>query len=660
MIVGSGLPAGPAPPAASIDALCAALDVLEQAADFAKARYQVEVFRLAAERLQTDDGWRSLRAVAHRFEQAGVFHGGPWQRADRLVPRLVRGGLCGEGQYPTIEALSELRLLAIAAGEVSVPDMPAAAAQQFLRTVISLNIDLAFGSAPTEESRRRPLVYDRARRVLAAIASELPHDDLVAEVADEIEARAAQRPIQVEMIRQLIEQVQQLPAAQKARIAPRLAIYARACRSPTSLTESAGTLARYRDALRACDPPALAREAAEMAELLAETGLSNGFHAVLIRHARRSPELLAAALGLTERGRADLAAHPDLVRALVTAGIHPVTCDAIYGLSQLLDRALLSRREVAASLSRLAELSITSEARAALLEGVPRNAGVPAGSILLAGTLATLGQPLGVGQGDNPTCQAARALSLWSLHAPGYLLQNLTSACRDGTVEISFEGQVLSSRDIVPATTTRAIDLNLDPVSRVLVPHLDRIYAEMMRRAAGRRDDPHKWVNPALYGHWVRNGFVSLFDPTGVVTAHEQFVRLFYATHHPAYADEPELIYPNPIGILVTDVHGQLLGYHAVSIQRVAVDGEGELRIYFFNPNDEGRQNWGGGVEPTVHGHGEIPGESSLPFAMLAAHIYAFHYNPYEVGDGFAVPDEVVAEIGGRARSTWGREFHWL
>ena len=92
---------------------------------------------------------------------------------------------------------------------------------------------------------------------------------------------------------------------------------------------------------------------------------------------------------------------------------------------------------------------------------------------------------------------------------------------------------------------------------------------------------------------------------------------------------------------------------------RVASDPDGELRAYFYNPNNEGRQDWGHGVRPSVTGHGEREGESSLPFHQLASRIYAFHFNPFEVGDGYAVPEDEVAEIVAAAKESWGKSFRW-
>ena len=501
----------------------------------------------------------------------------------------------------------------------------------------------------------------RASRLLRLVYEEIPTGELADQVICEIEQRTAQRPILVDVTRRLIEQATHIPTVEEGPTRARLERFVQAVGAPTVLARESETLADYRGRLMQVDAETLTEEARTLGRLLQETGLSTGYHAVLLRRIRKDPDLLREALGLEDSGRAELDRHPELVARLIGAAITPATCDAIYGLSQVLERSLLSRPEVAASIEKLGDIDLRSEVRAVLLDPLPRGAGIVANGALIAGVLALLGQPLGVGQGPNPTCVAARALSMWSHNAPGDLLDHVVSACRDGVVEIPFEGQPIRSNQLGGGVAGLAVDLNgLDPVSRVLLPHLDRIYDEMMKRAVLRGEDPHKWVNPALYGHWVPNGFASIFDLTGAsVSGYGEFIRLFYATHHPSYADHPDLIYPNPVGIFVTDIHGGLLGYHAISIQRVAVDGEGDLRVYFFNPNNEGRQRWGRNVEPTVSGHDEIPGESSLPFDHFAAHLYAFHYNPYEVGDGFAVSDETIESVETHARETWGREFTW-
>ena len=84
------------------------------------------------------------------------------------------------------------------------------------------------------------------------------------------------------------------------------------------------------------------------------------------------------------------------------------------------------------------------------------------------------------------------------------------------------------------------------------------------------------------------------------------------------------------------------------------------MRIYFFNPNNEGRQEWGQGVSPTVSGHGERQGESSLPFDQFLSRLYAFHYDPMEEGDAYAVPAELVETVSRQAAESWGRACTWV
>jgi hypothetical protein len=387
--------------------------------------------------------------------------------------------------------------------------------------------------------------------------------------------------------------------------------------------------------------------------------LAGQHHAVLLRRLRRvAPDLLGPALGLNEVGLAQLNQSHELAHTLIKVALLPACSEAIYGFARVLERSLLSRSEVAAGLRRLVDLDLSTAARGNLLARRGRHHGVTANSILVAGAISVLGQPLGIGQGRNPTCQAARGISLWSQHAPAFLLDLVASAARDDLIQLRFESDTLRS-DELQGGVARELDLDLDPVSVILVPHLDRLYDEMMRRVVQRPEDGHKWANPGLYGRWVDHGFASFLDViTGKVTDYEDFVRRFHATHHPAYNDGYELIYPNPVGMFVTNTHGDMLGLHAISLQRVAED-MGQLRVYFFNPNTEGRQDWGQGVRPTISGHGELEGESSLPFHHFTSRLYAFHYNPFEEGDAFAVPLDTIREIQRLARESWGRAYAW-
>jgi len=643
-------------------AMLQALEALENADAFAKAKYQTEFYRRATDLFEIDEGMQVVRRQAHRFDSGGVFHTGPWEHPERLLPGLVGGGLRAEGQYPSVEILSELRVLAIAAGESEHPRFSTEEAQSFLRTVMGLNLDLLYGSE-TEESRLRPKVYAQARRLLVMIERELSAEGLLEQVLDDIDARVAQRPIDVSLTLKMIDQAKNIPPGPNPKLVARLERYLKATGTPTPLADKAGSPTNYGKLLAQATPHELDNEAKVVGKLMTLTGLSSEYHVALLQHVLKNDEtdIVAQALDLTEVGQAHLAQFREQVLDLMRLTIHPATSWIIYGFQQMLERMLLARPEVADGLTKLANLDLSTSAQQVIKKPLPRGSGISANALIVGGAIAMLGQPLGVGQGNNPTCQGARALSLWSLHDPGYLLQLLTSGSRDDTVEFLFEGTPIFSGDIGGGVAEGKFDLRLDPVSRILVPHLDRVYDEMMRRAALRGEDPHKWVNPALYGRWVPNSLASPFNLINqTVVGYEDFLRLFYATHHPSYDGGHDLVYPNPVGLLITNVHGRFLGYHAVSIQRVAEDDEGRNRVYFFNPNNEGRQNWGKGVEPSVVGHGEVPGESSLPFDHFAAHLYAFHYNQMEVGDPDSVPKEIVLEVTTHAQEGWGEAFTWL
>ncbi|MGE0474702.1 MAG: hypothetical protein AB7P17_13790, partial [Nitrospirales bacterium] len=567
-----------------------------------------------------------------------------------------------EGQYPSLEMLSELRVLSIAAGESQHQKFSSQEALDFLRTVMGLNLDLLYGGE-TEESRLRPKVYARARRLFALIEKEVSAEGLLEQVLDDIDARLAQRPIDVTVTLRMIEQAKHIPTGPDPKLAARLDRLLKATGPPTPLAEKAGSPANYRNLLPTITPHELQNEAKVVGKLLTLTGLSSEYQAVLCQHVLKNDDtaVLAMALDLTEVGQAHMEQNREKVMELMRLTIHPATSWIIYGFRQMLERMLLARPEVADGLTKLSNLDLCTQAQHIIKKNLPRGSGISANAAIVGGVVAMLGQPLGVGQGNNPTCQGARALSLWSLHDPGYLVQLLTSAARDNTVEFLFEGTPIFSGAIGGGVAEGKFDLRLDPVSQILVPHLDRIYDEMMRRAALRGEDPHKWVNPALYGRWVPNSLISPFNLINqTVVGYEDFLRLFYATHHPKYDGGHDLVYPNPVGLLITNVHGVFLGYHAVSIQRVAEDPGGKVRVYFFNPNNEGRQNWGRGVEPSVVGHGEIPGESSLSFDHFAAHLYAFHYHQMEVGEPKNVPDETIAEVTTHAKEGWGQAFTWL
>jgi len=640
-----------------------ALAALEEAPDFAKGRYQEDVFAIASDLMDSDAGVAHLAARAERFDAAGVFHAGPWERPERLVPIFVTAGLEGDGVYPTVEALSNLRVLAIANGRACSEAFDERAARAFLGEVCAANVKY-LTPAGTEESRVRPKLARRARRLFERILEVVPAERVLDRIVEEIELRAAQRPILAAPLEDLVRRAAAMSAdSEDGESRRRVEAYLGALGAEASERAlEAGDPLDYRRAIRALEIDGVVAEARRFAERMHATGLTSPYLAVALRRvARTDPERIGEALALSESGVAEAARSSELVALLVGQTVVPETRHVVLGLAGVLERNLLSRNEVAGGLRKIADLDVRPEIARGLLERFGESSALSPSAVLLGGCISVLGQPLGVGQGDNPTCQSARGISLWSQHAPGELLARVASVARDGFYQTTFEGHEIRSDTLGGGVASRGIEAGLDPVSQVLVPHLDRVYDHMMMLAAHRSDDGHRWVNPVFYGRWIQPGFATAFEfATGRVLRHGAFVRRFFATHHPEHNDGHELIYPNPVGIMVTDSHGRLLGRHAVSIQRVgtdpsaADDGSDPVRVYFFNPNDEGRQNWGDGVRPTVAHHGERHGESSLPFEHFAARLYAFHYDPQEEGDAFAVPSDTVESVTAAAARTWG------
>tara|TARA_R110000737_G_C14607913_1_gene490433 strand:- start:2442 stop:3212 length:771 start_codon:yes stop_codon:yes gene_type:complete len=250
---------------------------------------------------------------------------------------------------------------------------------------------------------------------------------------------------------------------------------------------------------------------------------------------------------------------------------------------------------------------------------------------------------------------------MWSQHAPAKLIHMVQAAAVHDDLSFRFEGSEIKYSESALGLVQK-LDHQLDAVSVTLVPMLDKIYNEMMRRASGRGEDPHKWVNPGLYGQWIQIGFASAYDYlSNAIVDFDDFLRVFYGMCHPEYNGGHRLVYPNPVGIFITSAKGEMLGFHAISLLRVEKDPSGEVRAYFLNPNNEGRQNWGQGITPSVYGNGEIHGESSLPIHQFAARIYAFHYNNLDAASKMdKIPQTEIDTVKELAKQSWGKSYTWL
>jgi hypothetical protein len=634
-------------------------------ADFAGARRaddkapSLSLLEHARQLMTLPGGFDVLYDRVSALESAGIFGSSDWSRPALLKPALARQSLRTSGAVITgVEVISEVRMLAVARGDYFHRGISAEQAKHFLTQVMALNLDLLSGTLNEADRERPEQLGEIVQSLYQYLVDHLGYASLLDSLVLEVWRLLDQRPVQVDSIREMIGQIA------SCLFDPTL---------DTSVNESASRLVRilfaptpgskedpgvqvYSQRLGDMGDSELAQEAKCFAHIMHDTGLASPYHAVLIRHLRehKKDDLIPDALGLTMTGKDDLLCYKALVYALLDEAIYPETCQAVYGLAMMLERGSLFTPAVAQALWRQIQLNVSEESRE-LLQMVFGDEKPPR-VFLLAGVLNLLGQPLGVGQGNNPSCQSAIGLSLWADHEADYLLQLLAWAARDNEILIRFEGDQVSSKNLESGLVTET-PVDVDPVSLILIPHLDRIYGEMWRRCSDRDDDAHRWINPEFYGWWVNHEFRAVTDvKTGEISDYEGFVRHFYASYHPYYNGNMPLIHPQPAGIAVTDSAARFVGRHAIVIQRVSLSPDHEMRVYFFNPNNDSGQDWGQGINCSTRGNGEIRGEASLPIAKFASRLYAFHFDKLELGDIEAVPEDEIARVADMAFGSWATD----
>lgn len=608
--------------------------------------------------MEADGGCAFLYEYTPQLVEAGIFEGNMWKEPNKLVPSLVGGTLKVGGPTTIIEILSELRMLSLWKGRLHDPKFSADQAFNFLRTTMVSNLDLIFPDGSEEMRELKEGTRQKLNQLFSFLLEHVSLGHIRERLAEEIEEICKQRPIVTDRVKHILTTIEREIPLDESRESDRtLQQYIRAAFRPTDAAAERSP-EEYADFLKQTDANTIAEETRNAGTLMQQTGLVSPYHIWLIRKVADQPKLLKEALGLDESGQAELDKHHPFVQELIDKVLVAHTARSCYGLAQLLNRSLLSHQPVKSGLQRLLAAELHPDTEAALRKSRPKAKVKPA-YVLVAECLGVLGQPLGIGQGWNPTCQSARGISLWSRHAPGKLLRMVETAAKTHDLTMRFEAQLLTASSL-SLGLAKDFDYNLDAVSVVLVPHLDKIYNRMMELASYRLEDPHKWVNPAMYGHWIPVGFLSAYDYlSNSIKDYEHFIRSFYVTHHPAYNGGYNLAYPNPVGIFLTGANGDLLGFHAVSILRIARH-EDEMRLYFLNPNNEGRQQWQSNIRPTVSGHGERPGESSLPFHQFASRLYAFHYSPSDINELSSVDNAEIAKVTEIAKNSWGSSYNWI
>lgn len=632
---------------------------LAVASDFGKQvklRPVLDAIRLV---LLQPGGCAAIRERAQALESAGLFLGTDWATPQILIPALSTGTLRSPvSDTVVLEAVNELRLLAVAKGEYEHPLISAEDAHHHVSQVLAINLSLLFTPPSEAEREQQGRMAKVTRDLMRYLGEGVGYEHILDHLVEEIWRILRQRPIQVDQVKQMITQIAiyrsnpeiDLGASGGGvdRLISSLFGTTDACREDPGVEV-------YTSRLDAMDSSALQFEAAGFARAMHDTGLVSPYHAALLRFLNEKGEyLIGEALGLSSTGRDCLLCYHDLVHRLIDEAVHPETAQCIYGLASLLERGILYQPPVAPAIWRqLAQpISENSRERLTLAFGPspePR-------AWLMSGLLSILGLPLGVGQGDNPTCQSARALSMWSYNDPDYLLQTLVWAARDDEIVMHFEGKAISSKDVESGVAT-TLPIDLDPVSLLVIPHLDRIYAEMGRLCIDREGDPHRWVNPEFHGWWSGRGFsINVDVATGKLVDLEDFLRHFYANYHPFYNGNQPIIHPQPAGIAVTDSAARFIGWHAITILRVSLDPQETMRVYFYNPNNDSGQDWGDGVVVSTAGNGERFGEASLPFEQFASRLYIFHFDPLEPGESANVTQAELDSVVGYNHRSWGAD----
>ncbi|SFU35812.1 hypothetical protein [Halomonas korlensis] len=634
-----------------------ATTLLTNSREFAKPAKLPRVFDTARRVLLQEGGAAAIEARAQALEEAGVFVGSDWETPQYLVPSLTTHSLKStDTNTVVIEVLSELRLLAVAKGDYLHPLISSEQAHHYLTQVLALNLSLLFGTPSEAERESQGRLAQIPRHLFHHLADRIGYEHIIDRLIDEIWRILQQRPILVEPVKQMITQIAicqanpEIDLGVSGQGADRLVS---SLFGPTQACREDPGVEVYRERLVSMDSSALQSEATGFARAMHDTGLVSPYHTVLLRHLLdHSDHLLSEALGLSSTGRDCLLCYHELVHALIRAGVHPTTPQAVYGLTLTLERGILYQPPVAPAMWRQLGLSLSEWSKARL--NLAFGDSVSPRARLVEGVLCVLGLPLGVGQGNNPTCQSARALSMWAYNDPDYLLQMVAWAARDDDIIMHFEGMPLSSMASLSGVATE-LPMDLDPVSLIVVPHLDRIYAEMVRRCIGREGDPHRWVNPEFHGWWSGRGFrINVDVATGQLDELDAFLRHFYASYHPYYNGNQPLIHPQPAGIAVTDSAARFIGWHAITILRVSLDPDDVMRVYFFNPNNDSGQDWGDGIQVSTARHGERFGESSLPFEEFASRLYIFHYDPLERGELAEITQQELDRVIGHIHRSWG------
>ncbi|MDZ7809966.1 MAG: hypothetical protein U5L11_07145 [Arhodomonas sp.] len=321
-----------------------------------------------ARRVMLQDGaCAAIETRIQALEEAGLFEGSDWATPQILVPSLTTHALQSpDTNTVVIEALSELRLLAVAQGDYLHPPISAEQAHHYLTQVLAINLAMLF-SAPGEAERDHPgrLAELLSARCFRHLAERIGYEHIIDQLIDEIWRMLRQRPIQVDPIKQMITQIAICRADPAIDLGASGHGAERLVEQPVRPHQRQpgrpghGGLPRNGSAAMDNGGAAGPRPPASPAPCTTPGSVSP-YHAAFLRFLRGNADhLLADALGLSHTGRDGLLCYRELVMALIDEAVTPATAQSVYGLAMLLERGILYQSAVAPALWRQIALPLS-------------------------------------------------------------------------------------------------------------------------------------------------------------------------------------------------------------------------------------------------------------------------------------------------------------
>ena len=301
---------------------------LHDAPDFSKSTKVRRVLDALTRVLTQTGGCAAVRDRAAALEEAGLFAGTDWAQPDILVPAIVGASLrSGHADTVALEAASELRLVAVAAGDMTHPAIDAAEARRFLSQVLAMNLEVLFTPPSEAERVRLGRTAHLIRDLFGYVAEQIGYDSVLDELVEEIWRILRQRPIQVDQVTAMVTRIaiyRDDPDVDLGTSGQGLDRLITALFGTTEACREDPGVDVYRSRLEVMDAGGLQFESGGFARAMHDTGLVSPYHATLLRYlVETNPLLLSEALGLSDVGRTSLQRFPDLVYRLVDVAVHP-------------------------------------------------------------------------------------------------------------------------------------------------------------------------------------------------------------------------------------------------------------------------------------------------------------------------------------------------